>query len=143
MSDRIFGVIGLVIALIYAWQASIIEESFLSDVVGPKVFPYLIATVMGLASVFFVLRPDDDPVWPKFGKLLEIGMATIVLLVYAELLPVLGFVISTIFATAYLAWRLGSTPLMSLVSGVFTALGIYTVFRLILGLSLARGPLGF
>lgn len=143
MSDRIFGAIGLAIALIYVWQASTIEESFMSDVIGPKVFPYLIATVMGLASLFFMLRPDEEPVWPGFGKLFEIIMAAVVMLFYAQLLPVLGFVISTIFATAYLSWRLGSTPIMSLVSGVLTAFGIYTVFRLILGLSLARGPLGF
>ena len=32
---------------------------------------------------------------------------------------------------------------MKVAAGVLTSLGIYTVFRLILGLSLARGPLGF
>ena len=35
MSDRIFGVIGLLIAIGFAWAALIIEESFLSDYVGP------------------------------------------------------------------------------------------------------------
>jgi len=143
MSDRIFGAIGLLITAIYAWQASIIEESFLSDVMGPKLFPYLIAIILGSASLFFMLRPDDEPIWPRWGKVAEIGMAALVMLAYAELLPVLGFLISTVFATAYLSWRLGSTVVSSLISGVATSFGIYAVFRLILGLSLARGPFGF
>jgi putative tricarboxylic transport membrane protein len=52
-------------------------------------------------------------------------------------------VIATVFATAYLSWRLGTKPLNSLVTGVATSAGIYLVFHLILGLSLAKGPLGF
>jgi len=48
-----------------------------------------------------------------------------------------------VFATAYLSWRLGTKPLSSLVTGVATSAGIYLVFHLILGLSLAKGPLGF
>lgn len=39
MSDRIFGAVGLLLALGYAWAALVIEESFLSDAVGPKAFP--------------------------------------------------------------------------------------------------------
>ncbi len=62
---------------------------------------------------------------------------------YAWVLPEIGFVISTVFATAYLTWRLGTKPLSALVTGVATSGGIYVVFHLILGLSLAKGPLGF
>lgn len=143
MSDRIFGGIGLVLAIFFAWQAAIIEESFLTDEVGPKVFPWIIATVMGLSSLWFLLRPDPAPDWPRLGRLAEIGVAALVMVAYAQALPELGFVISTAIAAAYLTWRLGSRPLESLLIGVGTSLGIYVVFRLILGLSLARGPLGF
>ena len=143
MSDRIFGGIGLALALFYAWQASIIQESFLSDVVGPKMFPYIIATVMGLASVYFLLKPDPEPEWPRAGRMVEIGLAALVMLAYAQALPVLGFLITTAIASAYLTWRLGSRPVESVIIGVGTSVGIYVVFRLALGLSLARGPFGF
>lgn len=143
MSDRVFGGIGLILALFFAWQASIIEESFLTDAVGPKAFPYMIAAVMALASVYFLLKPDPAPHWPTFGRLAEIGLAVVVMFAYAELLPVVGFVIATAVAATYLTWRLGSRPLESVVIGVATSVGIYVVFRLVLGLSLARGPLGF
>ena len=143
MSDRIFGGIGLVIAIFFAWQASIIQESFLTDAVGPKVFPYIIAAVMGISSVYFLLKPDPEPHWPRAGRLADIGLAVLVLAAYAELLPVAGFVTATAIAAAYLTWRLGSRPVESLIIGIGTSVGIYIIFHLVLGLSLARGPFGF
>ncbi len=143
MSDRIFGVVGLVLALIYAWQASAIEESFLSDVVGPKAFPYIIAALLGLSSIFFLLKPDPEPAWPTWGRFAEILFAVLVFVAYTELLPVLGFVLATIFCAAYLSWRLGSTPLQAAITGLGSSVGIYIVFHLALGLALARGPWGF
>lgn len=143
MSDRIFGGIGLALAIFYAWAATTIQESFLTDAVGPKVFPWVIAAVMALASLYFLLKPDPEPDWPSAGRLAEIGLAALVMVAYAEALPELGFVISTAIAAAYLTWRLGSGPLESVVIGVGTSVGIYVIFRLVLGLSLARGPVGF
>lgn len=143
MSDRIFGVIGLALAAFYAWQATIIEESFLSDTVGPKMFPWIIAAVMGLASAYFLVRPDPEPDWPRAGRLAEIGLAVLVMVGYALALPEWGFLISTALAAGYLTWRLGSRPLASVLIGLATSGGIYVVFRLLLGLSLARGPFGF
>ncbi len=143
MSDRIFGGIGLILAALYAWQATLIQESFLTDAVGPKAFPWIIAALMALASLYFLLKPDPEPDWPRAGRLAEIGFAVLVMFAYAQLLPVLGFVIATTLAAGYLTWRLGSTPLQSVVIGVATSVGIYVIFRLVLGLSLARGPLGF
>ncbi|OXT02260.1 hypothetical protein B7H23_04935 [Notoacmeibacter marinus] len=143
MSDRIFGGIGLILALFYGWQAAIIQESFLTDTVGPKMFPFIIAAMMGLSSVYFLLKPDPEPHWPRAGRLAEIGLAALVLAAYAELLPVAGFLISTAIAAAYLTWRLGSGLIESLIIGVGTSVGIYVIFRLVLGLSLARGPFGF
>lgn len=143
MSDRIFGGFGLALAIFYIWAASIIPDSFMVDVIGPRTFPYIVGGVLGLCSLIFILRPDSEPDWPHFRELLEIGMAAAIMLLYAWMLPEFGFLISTVFATAYLTWRLGTTPLMSLVSGVLTSVGIYVVFHLILGLSLAKGPFGF
>ncbi|WP_417258107.1 tripartite tricarboxylate transporter TctB family protein [Celeribacter sp.] len=143
MSDRIFGVVGLLIAIGFALAALAIEESFLSDAVGPKAFPLIIATILGLSSIAIALKPDTAPEWPSLGRLTEILAAIVVMVLYAELLPVVGFVISTAFAAAYLTWRLGSGLLATVLTGLGTSVGIYVVFHLILGLSLARGPLGF
>lgn len=143
MSDRIFGTIGLIVALLFAWQATVIQESFISDAVGPKAFPIIIAAVMGLASLYFILRPGADPDWPQLHALIELAAAVFVLVVYALVLKEIGFAISTAIAAAYLAWRLGSPILHAVIAGVLTSAGLYLIFRIILGLSLARGPLGF
>jgi len=143
MSDRIFGAVGLFLALGYAWAALVIEESFLSDAVGPKAFPLIIAAVLGLASLAIILKPDAAPDWPSLPRLLEVGAAILAMILYAILLPELGFVIATALAATYLTWRLGSAPVSSVVSGCLTSVGIYAVFHLVLGLSLARGPFGF
>ena len=143
MSDRIFGGFGLLLAVFYIWAASIIKDSFMVDVVGPRAFPYMVGTVLAICSIYFIVRPDSEPAWPAFRKFTEIVFAAAVMLLYAWALPEFGFLISTVFATAYLTWRLGTKPLWSLVTGVLTSGGIYIVFHLILGLSLAKGPLGF
>ncbi|GGG82835.1 membrane protein [Salipiger pallidus] len=143
MSDRIFGLFGLALAIFFAWAAFQIEESFLSDEVGPKAFPLIIATILGLSSLFIALKPDASPEWPSLGRLAEILAAVVAMILYAEFLPIVGFVIATAAAAAYLTWRLGSAPLQSLIIGVCTSVGIYVIFHLVLGLSLARGPLGF
>lgn len=142
-SDRVFGLMGLVFSAFYLWQATLIAESFMADVVGARTFPYILGVLLGVCSLIMMLRPDAEPEWPRGRNLLEVLMAIAVLLAYSQILPVLGFLITTALAAAYLTWRLGTLPLWSLVTGVATSAGIYVVFKLILGLSLAEGILGF
>lgn len=143
MSDRIFGLFGLVLSAFYFWATSIIPDSFMIDVVGPRTFPYIVGTVLAICSLYILLRPDDEPDWPNLMNFIEIAFATAVMFLYAWGLSRVGFVIATVFCTAYLTWRLGSKPVSSLITGVATSVGIYVVFHLVLGLSLAKGPLGF
>ncbi|WP_118133637.1 tripartite tricarboxylate transporter TctB family protein [Oceanicella sp. SM1341] len=143
MSDRIFGGIGLALAVFFIWQARLIELSFISDPVGPRTFPIIIGVALGLASLVILLKPDTAPEWPALGRLFEIAVSVAVMVAYAVLLPELGFVIATALASAFLTWRLGTAPAWSLVVGACTSVGIYVIFHLVLGLSLARGPLGF
>ncbi|MCB1343387.1 MAG: tripartite tricarboxylate transporter TctB family protein [Pseudooceanicola sp.] len=143
MSDRIFGAVGLLLAAFYIWAASIIPDSFMIDVIGPRTFPYIVGAIVAICSLVFILRPDAEPAWPGMQAFAEILFAAAALMLYAWVLPEIGFVISTVFATAYLTWRLGSPPLGSVITGVLTSGGIYLVFHTILGLSLARGPFGF
>jgi putative tricarboxylic transport membrane protein len=143
MSDRIFGAVGLALAIFYGWATLQIQESFLSDAVGPKTFPLAVAVILGLSSLAILLRPDPEPRWPTLGRLTEILAAVVVMVLYAEFLDVVGFLIATAIATTYLTWRLDTPPLQAVVVGIATSVGIYVVFKLILGLSLARGPFGF
>lgn len=143
MSDRIFGLFGLLLATFYLWAASIIPDSFMVDVIGPRAFPYIIGSVLAICSIYCLLRPDEEPNWPTLRNFIEIIFATAVMFLYAWSLSKVGFMTATVFGTAYLSWRLGTGPLGSIITGILTSIGIYVVFHLILGLSLAKGPLGF
>ncbi|MGF0539491.1 tripartite tricarboxylate transporter TctB family protein [Agrobacterium sp. ES01] len=143
MSDRVFGTIGILLAAFYIWQATLIEESFISDPVGPKTFPIVIATLLGVASLFILLMPDEEPKWPALSRLIEIFISVAVLVAYTYLLPAIGFVFSTVLASSFLAWRLGAKPVHSVIAGVLISVGIYAIFHLALGLTLAKGPFGF
>ena len=90
-----------------------------------------------------ILRPDARPSWPPLARMTEIAIAVAVLAAYAYALPQIGFVIATAVTAAFLSWRLGTTLVQAILSGIATSIGIYIVFHLILGLSLAKGPLGF
>lgn len=142
-SDRILGAAGLALAAAFVWGASSIETGFIVDPLGPQKFPFIIGGVLAIASAYVLLRPDPAPEWPVRGRVLEIVGAVVVLIGYALALEPVGFVVSTAIAAALLSWRLGSPPLWAAVSGVGISVGIYVVFHLVLGLSLAKGPLGF
>ena len=142
-SDRALGIAGLLFAALIVWRTTYIQESFIQDPLGPKAFPIGVAAVVALASLYITLRPDEEPVWPPLGRLIEIAAAIAVMVVYAQMLPVAGFVLATAVAAAYLTWRLGTPILNSVIAGLVTSASIYTVFHLVLGLSLARGPWGF
>jgi putative tricarboxylic transport membrane protein len=142
-SDRLLGALGLISGLAFIWSANRIETGLIVDPLGPRLFPTLIGAVLALASLFILLRPDAEPEWPALSGWLEIAGAIAVLIGYTLALEPLGFVIATAIASALLSWRLGSPPHWALLSGVGISLGIYAIFHLVLGLSLARGPLGF
>lgn len=143
MSDRIFGGIVLTVAFLMMWATTLIEESFIQDPLGPKAFPLVIAIVMAIAAVAMIIKPDANPEWPQLRKLAELVATLGVLIAYAQLLPVVGFVAGTIVTTGFLCWRLGASPRQSVQGGVLIALGVYVLFQHVLGLNLARGPWGF
>jgi putative tricarboxylic transport membrane protein len=142
-SDRLLGAIGLILGVAFIWSATRIETGFIVDPLGPRTFPIIIGGVLMLASLFILLRPDAEPDWPIASRWMEIAAAVAVLIGYSLFLEDLGFVIATAIAAAILSWRLGSRLQWAAVAGIGISLGIYAIFHLVLGLSLAKGPLGF
>jgi len=83
MSDRIFGLVVVLVALAYIASATQIQASFLSDPVGPKAFPLLIGAVAALCGAIMILRPDEEPDWPELRTLGALLVSVIVLVAYA------------------------------------------------------------
>lgn len=143
MSDRVLGVACLLLSAFYIFMATQIQTSFITDYLGPKFFPILIACLLAIAAIFPIIKPDPDPDWPGIGRFVEIIFAVAVMVAYTYALPVVGFVLSTAITSGILSWRLGAKPIAAAIAGVSISVGIYVVFHLVLQLSLARGPWGF
>ncbi|CAG1012348.1 MAG: tripartite tricarboxylate transporter TctB family protein [Rhizobiaceae bacterium] len=143
MSDRVFGGVCLLLSVLYIYFAMQIQVGFVSDPMGPKAFPVVVGTALGIASLYLLLKPDPEPLWPQLGRLAEIAFSIVVMVAYTYALPQFGFVVSTTVAAALLSWRLGATPLAAAIAGICIAVGIFVIFRMVLKLSLAIGPWGF
>ena len=143
MNDRVFGVFTLLLSIFYIFSAYIVEESFISDHIGPKTYPYIVSFFLITSSLFLIVKPDIKPKWPQFRKILEVLLTALILIIYAIFLPIIGFVFSTFFASSFISWRLGAKLKSALIAGALISFTIFILFRKILGLSLATGPLGF
>jgi putative tricarboxylic transport membrane protein len=143
MNDRVFGVFTLLLSVFYIFSAYIVEESFISDHIGPKIYPYIVSFFLITSSLFLIVKPDIKPIWPKLNKLFEILITALILIMYAIFLPVIGFVFSTFFASSFISWRLGAKLISAFTAGLIISVTIFILFRKVLGLSLATGPLGF
>jgi putative tricarboxylic transport membrane protein len=142
-SDRLFGLVTLFAALAYIASATQIQTSFLSDPVGPKAFPFLIGLVSALSALVLILRPDDDPDWPPAKTLGALAIATIVLIAYAYALKPLGFIIPTAIAASILSYQISPKPRNAVLAGTGLAIGLFVLFKFILGLGLIGFPKGW
>lgn len=142
IGDRTLGILMLLLAVAYGWEASLFPEPFGgAEVVGPDTFPLLLSVVLGSSSVYLIVRPDPNQPWPVFKTLADLAFVLIVLMIFAALLSPLGFVLSTILMVSVLSWRMGARPLPSLLTGVSSAVAVYVLFNLVLELHLPAGIL--
>jgi len=136
MSDRIFGLLVALLALEYIASATQIRTSFLTDPVGPKLFPILIGSVAFICAVAIILRPDAEPDWPGFKTALAIFISVVVLVAYAYALKPLGFLIPTAIVAGVLSYQIHSRINTALLTGLGLSIGLFCLFKYALGLGL-------
>ncbi|MEJ2044913.1 MAG: tripartite tricarboxylate transporter TctB family protein [Reinekea sp.] len=141
VGDRLLGLLLLLLALAYGWSAQQWPEPFGSaESFGPETFPTILSITLTLVSLFLMFKPDPDEAWPVGKSALEIVMAVLALFVYAGLLELLGFILSTTIAVSFLSWRMGAKPLHAVLIALSCATGVFLLFNYLLDLPL---PLGF
>jgi putative tricarboxylic transport membrane protein len=139
MADRIVGALILLVTIGYVVMASRMEVSFLSDPLGPKPFPYLIASIMGLSALWLLFKPDPNPQWPERGFWLPFGLVLVSLVAYAYLIVPLGFIITTALEMTLLSALFGARWWQGLAGGLAFTLTIYLLFTQVLGVTLPTG----
>ena len=139
-SDRIFGLVGLLIALAYMASATQIQTSFLADPVGPKAFPLMIGAVAAISCLVLLVRPDPDPEWPDTPTWMALAVAVVVLVGYAYALKPLGFLLPTAVASGILSYQISPNRKAAAIAGICLSVGLYLLFKFALGLSLVGLP---
>ncbi len=140
LGDRLFGLIVCAGALAYAVSALDIQVGFMSDPVGSKTFPLLVAAVAALCGLVMIVRPDDDPAWPSGPSLLSLTICCATLLGYAFALKPGGFLLPTAIAAGILSRQIRPDPRFAVVVGTSLSLTLFLIFKYILGLSLFAWP---
>lgn len=145
LNDRLFGVLLIALAVAYGWGAFQFPEPFGggSEAIGPETFPHLLAIVLGLSSLYLIVRPDPDNAWPWSRTGVELVVAVVVLILYSALLQPLGFIISTTLAVGTLCWRMGARPTKAYFTGAISGVVVYLLFSFALDLALPLGLLSF
>lgn len=142
MSDRIAGLVLLVLAVAYGFTATGFQ-AMIGDPLGPSVFPLVLAIPMAVFSLYLLLRPDPEPDWPRGWPLLKQAAALAVFVAYAFLIEPLGFIVTTFLAVIALGWLLGATLGQGALAGFGIAVVLFVLFHYALSLPLPTGVLRF
>jgi putative tricarboxylic transport membrane protein len=133
-SDRLFGLVALITAVAYIAAATQIQTNFFSGEYLPKLFPIMIGAVASICSLMLIFKPDPDPDWPAWRTFAAMGVAVLVLAIYAVLLAPLGFLLPTMFAAGMLSYQISPRIGPAIASGVGLSVGLFVLFKYALGL---------
>lgn len=131
----------LVLAVVYGLAASVIEYSFASDPLGPRVFPVALAIVLGILVLWELLVSGPAEEFP-FGLLLARILALPVLMAGAvALFEPAGFIPSVFVLTSGSALIFGATVVKALIGAVVQVALWWFVFSFLLEVYLPAGAL--
>ena len=140
MSDRIFGFTTAILALAFFASAYQLESPFFADPVGPKTFPYLIASIAFISGAVMILFPDSNPSWPKLNVFLKLLFSILILVGYALSLKPLGFLVPTALAAGILSYQIKSSVRTAVITGIILSVTLFVIFKYLLGLGLFPFP---
>lgn len=139
MSERVFGAALLLLALagiVIGWG---LKAPVSYEPVGPRAFPLLVFSLLGVCALALVLKPRPRTQWPAPPVLLRIGALFAVVLVYAALFDKLGFVLSTTLMCVPLARLFGATWKQALAGGAAMGVALFILFDRVLDVALPAG----
>lgn len=139
--DRVTGAVLVLLGLAAALEASTFDVAFMTDPVGPKALPYLVAGMLVAAGVTAIARPRDAGAAPARPALLRIAAAVVAFVAYAVALPFVGFFASTTLVVAALALLYRGPPVASIASAALLSGALWLLFVRVLSFPLPVGDL--
>ncbi|MCS4534467.1 tripartite tricarboxylate transporter TctB family protein [Neisseria montereyensis] len=108
------------------------------DPLGPRPYPILILSLLGLCCLFLLVRPRGEPIvlgyTPAIVKKIALCIACMV--AYAFLFEVLGFPLSTALMAFCIGKLFGGRTLHCLISGVVMGVLLFILFDTLLDVPL-------
>lgn len=141
VTDRITGILLLLLAIAYGVSGSHLEAAFVTDPLGPSAFPVMLATLLGIFSLYLLFRPDPNPEWHGWTAWRRQLLALAGLILYGAILEYIGFLISSAILVAYLSFLMGAKGWRLGAIGVCASVGLYFLFNDFLGLPLPAGEI--
>lgn len=139
--ERVAGAALVLGGVATAIEASTFDVAFLTDPVGPKALPALVATILVMSGLRLVLRPRAAIALPNRGVTMRMAGATFAFLIYAGILPWLGFFTSTSMVVTALALLYSGPGRGSIAAGLAVSGVLWLLFVALLGLPLPVGDL--
>jgi putative tricarboxylic transport membrane protein len=94
----------------------------------------MIGTVAAISALVMIFKPDPEPEWPASRAWKNMAIAVAVLALYSIFLKPLGFILPTAFAAGIVSYQISPRTLPALFSGVGLSLGLFVLFKFLLGL---------
>ena len=142
--DRMLGLVLLTLAVAYGWGAFNFPVAFAGpESVGPATFPKILAFIVGICSLYMLIKPDSMEEGFEFKALPELLFVLVVLVLYVFLMEPLGFILSTALMVATLCWRMGVKPSYAGMTGIVSSTLVFLLFHFELALPLPIGPWEF
>lgn len=141
MSDRIAGILLVVLAIAYTVVAWGFRATFFTDPLGARFVPIAIGLFLLVTAAVLAARPTAAVEWPHRRTWLVLVVALVAFVAYAYLLEPLGFVIATTLVFAVFALIFEAGVVRGLLAGALFAGALYAVFAWALDLYLPTGTL--
>lgn len=140
-ADRITGGVLALLGVAVALEATTFDVGFMTDPVGPKALPLVVAGMLVMAGLTAVARPREHRTLPEPGTLVRTVAAVATFLLYAAALPWMGFFLSTTLVVTALALLYRGPPAGSTAAAALLSGALWLLFVRALSLPLPVGDL--
>lgn len=141
MSDRVLGAVCVVASAAMAWTAQDYAAAISYEPVGPRAFPLLLASGLGLCGLWLVLRPSAGSEAFHGVPWKATALCATAVLVYALLFQWLGFALATALMAVPVGMAFGGSWKQSLMGGTALGLVLFLLFDKLLDVVLPTGLL--
>lgn len=139
LNDRTLGVAALLLSAFLAWFGHGLEAASTYEPVGPRAFPLLLATVIGLCGLRLVVKGGNPAAPNPPGANSRIALMVALVLVYAGLFQWAGFVLATAVVSACVGRLFGGSWLQCGIGGTSLSVLFYVLFDRLLDVVLPLG----